>query len=143
MHGVHSFTNEVIAEKYLAAEASYEHPAEYYYSCKCGEHGAATFTYGDPLQPDLSDESEIEPNVESENEIVTNVESESETDYESEVESSSNSKEESTPNTDDSQEESQTQDSNFEEVATKVLEVVIDILCPIIPLVRWIISWFK
>ena len=42
----HTFDKEVVLEKYLKAEADCDNPATYYKSCKCGEKGTVTFTYG-------------------------------------------------------------------------------------------------
>ena len=45
----HSFDQEVPSAAFLASPATVETPAEYYYSCVCGEQGTTTFTYGEPL----------------------------------------------------------------------------------------------
>lgn len=43
---VHSFTERVVSEKYLASAATCTEAATYYYSCSCGEKGSTTFVYG-------------------------------------------------------------------------------------------------
>lgn len=43
----HSYTQEVVSEKYLVSEANCTSPATYYYSCSCGEQGSETFTSGE------------------------------------------------------------------------------------------------
>ena len=59
----HSFTAEKAAEEYLKSAATCEHAAVYYKSCTgCsmsseGMPGEATFTYGDPLNHDMSEPS--------------------------------------------------------------------------------------
>ena len=50
----HSFVNEIVDEKYLAAAADCENAALYYKSCDCGAHGEETFAYGEKLGHDLS-----------------------------------------------------------------------------------------
>lgn len=45
----HSYTEEIVAEKYLKSPATETESAVYYKSCACGETGTETFTYGDPL----------------------------------------------------------------------------------------------
>ncbi|MBO7215103.1 MAG: hypothetical protein J6V66_06385 [Clostridia bacterium] len=41
-----SFVNEVAETKYFVSPATCQSPAVYYLSCKCGEAGTTTFTYG-------------------------------------------------------------------------------------------------
>ena len=43
----HSFTAEVVSDKYLASRATCTEKAKYYYSCECGEKGTKTFEYGE------------------------------------------------------------------------------------------------
>ena len=43
----HSFTAEVVSDKYLASRATCTEKAKYYYSCECGEKGTTTFTCGE------------------------------------------------------------------------------------------------
>ena len=45
----HSYTEEIVSEKYLKSPATESEGAVYYKSCACGETGTETFTYGDPL----------------------------------------------------------------------------------------------
>ena len=45
----HSFTVENVTDEYLCSEATCTEAAKYYYSCKCGEKGTATFAYGNAL----------------------------------------------------------------------------------------------
>ena len=45
----HSFTAEVVSDKYLASRATCTEKAKYYYSCECGEKGTTTFTCGEML----------------------------------------------------------------------------------------------
>ena len=45
----HTFTKEVVADKYRKSAADCTHSAVYYKSCHCGEKGTETFEYGDPL----------------------------------------------------------------------------------------------
>lgn len=47
----HSFSVQNTASKYLKSVATSTTPALYYYSCSCGEKGSATFSYGQPLDP--------------------------------------------------------------------------------------------
>ena len=42
----HVFDKEVAEDRYLASKATCTDPAKYYKSCKCGEKGTETFTYG-------------------------------------------------------------------------------------------------
>ena len=42
----HSYTEQIVSEKYLASSATCAKKATYYYSCKCGEKGTETFEYG-------------------------------------------------------------------------------------------------
>ncbi|MBR3963789.1 MAG: sortase B protein-sorting domain-containing protein [Clostridia bacterium] len=44
----HVFDKEVVDTRYEASKASCSAAATYYYSCKCGEKGTATFSYGEP-----------------------------------------------------------------------------------------------
>ncbi len=59
----HVYDQEVIADRFLAFEATEEAAAEYYYSCTCGEKGEETFFYGEPLpgDPDEPELPEIVP----------------------------------------------------------------------------------
>ena len=43
----HVFDQAVVSDEYLAAVATADSPALYYYSCICGEKGTETFPYGD------------------------------------------------------------------------------------------------
>ena len=43
----HVFDQQVASDAYLAAPATADSPAMYYYSCLCGEKGTETFPYGD------------------------------------------------------------------------------------------------
>lgn len=45
----HSYTQKVTEDKYMYAGASCESPAQYYFSCSCGECGEDLFTSGEPL----------------------------------------------------------------------------------------------
>ena len=45
----HSYTEQIVSDEYLAAPATCNKKATYYYSCKCGATGIETFEYGDPL----------------------------------------------------------------------------------------------
>ena len=45
----HVFDQEVATEAYKASGADCTNAATYYFSCKCGEKGSDTFSYGDPL----------------------------------------------------------------------------------------------
>lgn len=44
---VHNFDKKVTSSQYLVSEATCHEKAKYYYSCECGEHGAATYESGD------------------------------------------------------------------------------------------------
>jgi len=44
----HVFNKEVVDIRYEASKASCSAAATYYFSCKCGEKGTATFSYGEP-----------------------------------------------------------------------------------------------
>ena len=44
----HVFNKEVVDTRYEASKASCSAAATYYFSCKCGEKGTATFSYGEP-----------------------------------------------------------------------------------------------
>ena len=46
---IHAFDKQVITDEYKATDATCTEAATYYYSCECGEKGAGTFEYGDPL----------------------------------------------------------------------------------------------
>ena len=46
---VHSYSIKNVDEEYLKTPASETDPAEYYYSCTCGEKGTETFTFGNAL----------------------------------------------------------------------------------------------
>ena len=50
----HNYDQRITTDEYKASDADCEHSATYYYSCTCGEHGADTFEYGDPLGHDYS-----------------------------------------------------------------------------------------
>lgn len=52
---VHEYNQMVVDAKYLKAEATCTSPAEYYYSCVCGEAGTQTFTYGEAKGHTFSD----------------------------------------------------------------------------------------
>lgn len=43
---IHAFTKQVADSKYLKSAATCTEKAVYYYSCRCGEAGTATFEYG-------------------------------------------------------------------------------------------------
>lgn len=43
----HTYNKQVVADQYLATEATCQAAATYYYSCICGEHGEKTFSHGD------------------------------------------------------------------------------------------------
>ena len=43
----HVFDQQVVSDAYLAAPATADSPAMYYYSCLCGERGTETFPYGE------------------------------------------------------------------------------------------------
>ena len=43
----HVFDQQVVSDAYLAAPATADSPAMYYYSCLCGEKGTETFPYGE------------------------------------------------------------------------------------------------
>lgn len=45
----HKFELQNVTEEYLCKDADCTHPATYYYSCECGEHGSGIFNYGKPL----------------------------------------------------------------------------------------------
>ena len=49
LNHTHVFDKEVAEEQYLASKANCTDPAKYYKSCKCGEKGAETFTFGEAL----------------------------------------------------------------------------------------------
>ena len=42
----HSYMEQIVGDEYLAAPATCNRKATYYYSCKCGEKGTETFEYG-------------------------------------------------------------------------------------------------
>ncbi len=42
----HSYTEQIVSDEYLAAPATCNKKATYYYSCKCGATGIKTFEYG-------------------------------------------------------------------------------------------------
>ena len=42
----HSYTEQIVSDEYLAAPATCNKKATYYYSCVCGEKGTETFEYG-------------------------------------------------------------------------------------------------
>ena len=44
----HVFNKEVVDTRYEASKSSCSAAATYYYSCKCGEKGTTTFSYGEP-----------------------------------------------------------------------------------------------
>lgn len=46
---IHAFDKQVITDEYKATDTTCTEAATYYYSCECGEKGAGTFEYGDPL----------------------------------------------------------------------------------------------
>ena len=46
---VHIFNKEVATEQYLLSVATCTEPAKYYKSCKCGEKGTESFTFGENL----------------------------------------------------------------------------------------------
>ncbi len=46
----HIYDQEVVAEGYLASEASYTEAAKYFKSCVCGKKGTETFANGDALE---------------------------------------------------------------------------------------------
>ena len=48
----HDYSQQVIADEYLASAATCTEAATYYYSCECGEKGSGTFAYGEPLGHD-------------------------------------------------------------------------------------------
>ena len=50
----HSFVNKLAEEQYLKSAASCAQPAQYYYSCECGEAGEKSFTVGARLGHDYS-----------------------------------------------------------------------------------------
>lgn len=43
----HAYNKQVVADQYLATEATCQAAATYYYSCICGEHGEETFSHGE------------------------------------------------------------------------------------------------
>ena len=43
----HDYNLAIVADKYLASPATCTTPAQYYYSCVCGEKGTKTFSYGE------------------------------------------------------------------------------------------------
>ncbi len=45
-HQAHEFEKKVVSEEYFASEATCATPAQYYFSCDCGEKGTQTFSYG-------------------------------------------------------------------------------------------------
>ena len=45
----HSYTEQIVSDEFLAAPATCNKKATYYYSCKCGATGIETFEYGEPL----------------------------------------------------------------------------------------------
>ena len=49
-----SFAEQVIDSKYLKVAATCQAPAEYFYSCSCGEIGEMSFSYGEALSHDFS-----------------------------------------------------------------------------------------
>ena len=48
--GAHSYTEKVARSQFLAKKANCTQEETYYMSCKCGEVGHETFTYGQPLE---------------------------------------------------------------------------------------------
>jgi len=54
--GVCNYTEKVVDDKYLKSEATHTQAAVYYKSCVCGNIGEETFTYGDKLRSDYTDE---------------------------------------------------------------------------------------
>ncbi len=56
----HRFVIQDTSDIYLKSAATCTEPAVYYYKCvRCDEHGAATYTYGEPLGHDCDDWTEI------------------------------------------------------------------------------------
>ena len=51
----HEYNLAVVADKYLASPATCTTPAQYYYSCVCGEKGTQTFSYGEAKGHTFSD----------------------------------------------------------------------------------------
>ncbi len=49
LNHTHSFTAQIITDKFLLTKATCTNSAVYYYSCKCGEKGTETFTVGEVL----------------------------------------------------------------------------------------------
>ena len=52
----HVFDQAVVSDEYLAAVATADSPALYYYSCTCGEKGTETFSYGEATGHTFSSE---------------------------------------------------------------------------------------
>ena len=55
----HTFNKEVATDLYLKSDATCTDRAVYYYSCECGEHGEATFSYGDAPAHSYDDEDDL------------------------------------------------------------------------------------
>ena len=53
--GSHAFVQKNTEAIYCKEAATCQRPAEYYYSCACGEKGSSTFLWGDPLGHALAD----------------------------------------------------------------------------------------
>ena len=51
----HEYNQEVVSDAYLASPATCTSPAQYYYSCVCGEKGTETFSYGEAKGHTFSD----------------------------------------------------------------------------------------
>ena len=47
----HTFDQKNVGDIYRKSKATEDAPAEYYYSCSCGEKGEETFTFGSPDEP--------------------------------------------------------------------------------------------
>ncbi len=52
----HVYNREVVSDEYLQTPADCTNSAVYYKSCSCGDKGSATFTSGDPLGHDYTEE---------------------------------------------------------------------------------------
>ncbi len=52
----HEYNQEVVSDQYLAAAATCTTPAQYYYSCVCGQAGTETFSYGEAKGHTFSDQ---------------------------------------------------------------------------------------
>ena len=52
----HMYDRKVVSDEYLQTPADCTNPAVYYKSCSCGKRGSETFTSGDPLGHDYTEE---------------------------------------------------------------------------------------